>query len=157
MAGSLFQLLYLHGTLGLVTVSCLAEGLMDLSAHPPAPSVGGCLFVCDLAPRRGSILECSRLAGEMGAAWSLAWQMELEATSPARPPSLLPSFKDSIQVKGGHFNYHLPHLEKWQHGLPLANRIDFSLMKRLSVGYGACLILACFQTGNEMLGRLLTF
>ena len=52
-AGVLSQLLCFHRTLGLVTVSCLAEEPMDLSAHPRSPVLEG---VHDLTPRQSSML-----------------------------------------------------------------------------------------------------
>lgn len=57
----------------------------------------------------------------------LPWLVSRATTSSALSPSLLPRFKGSPQVKGGHFNDHLPCLGKWQGGLSPTNRIDFFL------------------------------
>lgn len=78
------------------TVFCLPEGLVVLSPHPWAPALEG---VLGLAPRRGSTLECGPLAAEMGAARSLAWQMELEATSPALPKAFFSASKSLFRWK----------------------------------------------------------
>lgn len=85
--------------------------------------------------------------------WSLAWQVELEATIRVLPQDLS-SFRGSLQAEGGRFTYCLPCLGRWQCRSSLPNRMVFSWMKQLSVGCQACLMLGCFQAIWEWDSRM---